>query len=98
MRPAIEAGLRVLLEAADPYVRPVLSVSKATFSLSKFTCRKFGAYHPRSGKVSAGQHMRRRLIALIALIAHFFFANHPLRLLLRETAVRCVGNRCDIDR
>jgi hypothetical protein len=24
MRPAIEAGLMVLLEAADPYMRPVL--------------------------------------------------------------------------
>ena len=39
---------------------------------------------------SAGRHMRRRLLALIALIAHFFFANHPVRLPLWETAVRCV--------
>jgi hypothetical protein len=35
MRPAIEAGLMVLLEAAGPYMRPVLAVSKVTFRLSK---------------------------------------------------------------
>ena len=35
MRPAIEAGLMVLLEAAGPYMRPVLALSKVTFCLSK---------------------------------------------------------------
>jgi hypothetical protein len=35
MRPAIEAGLMVLLEAADSYMRPVLAVSKLTFCLSE---------------------------------------------------------------
>jgi hypothetical protein len=35
MRPAIEAGLMVLLEAAGPYMRPVLTVGNLTFCLSK---------------------------------------------------------------
>jgi hypothetical protein len=43
IRPAIEAGLMVLLEAAGPYMRPVLAVSKQMFCLSKScsiaTCR-----------------------------------------------------------
>jgi hypothetical protein len=41
MRPAIEAELMVSLEAADPYMKPVLGVSKATFCLSRATCRNF---------------------------------------------------------
>jgi hypothetical protein len=35
MRPAIEAGLTVLLEAAGPYMRPVLALSNLTFCLTK---------------------------------------------------------------
>jgi hypothetical protein len=40
MRPAIKAGLMVLLEAAGPFMRAVLCVSKATFCLSEFKLRK----------------------------------------------------------
>ena len=40
MRPAIEAELMVSLEAAEPYMKPVLGVSKATFCLSEFKLRK----------------------------------------------------------
>jgi hypothetical protein len=54
----------VLLEAAGPYMRPVLGVSNAMFCLSRFWSR---ASVTRAR--SASLHLRRRLLALLA---HFF--------------------------
>jgi hypothetical protein len=56
-------------------MRPAPGVSKTTFCLSKSACRKFAAEASQTGKGTAIQHIRRGLIALIALFAHFYLAN-----------------------
>jgi hypothetical protein len=61
MRPAFEAGLMVLLEVADPYMRPVPRrkqgiVLPVEIHLSKFWSRAFPI-----GKGSASLRMRKSL-------------------------------------
>jgi hypothetical protein len=66
------------MSPANPYMRPAPGVSKATFCLSKSARRNFAAGVSQIGKGTAIRHIRRGLIALIALIAHFNLANHAL--------------------
>jgi len=53
MRPAIGAGLMILLEAAGPYMRPVLAVSKLT-RLSKSWSRAPTIGKPAHERVAFG--------------------------------------------
>jgi hypothetical protein len=54
MRPAIEAGLTVLLEAAGPYMRPVLA-------LSNLTPASKPSHHLGDIPSMLGQHMKPSL-------------------------------------
>jgi hypothetical protein len=78
MRPAIEAGLMVLLEAAGPYIRPVLAVTKVTFRLSKSWSRA-----PIIGKPA---HEKETFSAYSAFSAIFFRQTIPCEILQTKSA------------
>jgi hypothetical protein len=76
MRPAIEAGLMVLLEAAGPYMRPVLAVS-ITFCLSRSSSRA-----PRQAGIGEGA---------FSAFSAFFVENAPTGFLLQQFQL-CAGD------
>ena len=68
MRPALGAGLMVLLDAAGPYMRPVLALSKKTFCLSISWSRA-----PIIGKLAP----EKETSSACSSFSAFFFPNHP---------------------
>jgi hypothetical protein len=91
-----ELSSRLSRRAVGPKRRDLLFFSPAVLSmeapLSPLSSR---AGASTIGKGSASRHRRRRLIALIALFAHFYLQNHPDDGLSGKRA-RIISDRLDV--